>query len=704
MAACGRRDNKTPGQGAVAHSSQTTTIQDALAELDALEKPEGVDAKLWDGLKGALKKALECRAGTCAPPSGDLGKTDHGGPRVAALQRIVSTPPTGDINKVNDFAISDHGDGSYTLSWHYRNLGDYDQNGVVGVSDITPLAMHFGKTYNFELEANTIQAVADGSLNGTVGIEDVTQIAMYFGVECAGYSLRTSPDPPASVAETTELDFLPLDLAQGEGRIAYGADHPLPSHTYIAVVPVDAEGAFGELSNVVLSPNHSPGAALTVDPAEGDAPLTVGLDAGESSDMDGPIAKYEWDWEGDGVWDYDSGTLSYVEHVYETPDFYYPVVRVTDAEGAQDTAEAAVFAGQWRISTVLQDIAGYDTLSTNLEAVNGNPAISLYCAIDTTGPDSYVFVRANDANGAEWGNPVETYPCSNDVAEYNSLIIANGNPAMAFLSGTGDYFGLVYVRANDATGSSWGTPVEVDSIAGLGDTYGDISMAIVNGRPAIAYYRQSHIWYIHAADANGNAWGVPAAVSPDSGRAPCLSIVDGAPAISYQNNDSGLRYIRANNIDGDSWGDAVIVDGSRDAGFWSSMAVVNGNPAIAYYEWGDYHDLKYVRANDPIGNTWKVPVIVDDASVVYKCTSLAVINGYPAICYAEGLPAYLHYVRAADENGESWRAPVVVDENGEDAISACLKVINGHPAISYIAHGLYDSVLRFITKARPRPG
>jgi len=58
------------------------------------------------------------------------------------------------------------------------------------------------------------------------------------------------------------------------------------------------------------------------DPTEGNAPLTVNLDAGDSHDPDGSIAKYEWDWEGDGVWDEDTGAASMAQHVYEAADYY----------------------------------------------------------------------------------------------------------------------------------------------------------------------------------------------------------------------------------------------------------------------------------------------------------------------------------------------------------------------------------------------
>jgi hypothetical protein len=44
---------------------------------------------------------------------------------------------------------------------------------------------------------------------------------------------------------------------------------------------------------------------------------------------------------------------------------------------------------------------------------------------------------------------------------------------------------LVYVRANDSAGASWGKPIAVDSNGWVGQ---DSSIAEVAGRPAIAYY------------------------------------------------------------------------------------------------------------------------------------------------------------------------------------------------------------------------
>ncbi len=73
FAACGQHALHNGGAGgSPVRPTSPTTIQDALAELDALEKPEGVDAKLWEGLKGALRGALECKVLNVGNGNGEL--------------------------------------------------------------------------------------------------------------------------------------------------------------------------------------------------------------------------------------------------------------------------------------------------------------------------------------------------------------------------------------------------------------------------------------------------------------------------------------------------------------------------------------------------------------------------------------------------------------------------------------------------------
>ena len=123
-----------------------------------------------------------------------------------------------------------------------------------------------------------------------------------------------------------------------------------------ARTPVELEfGPGGELWYVDLfggrihrlgysATNQAPQAAVVATPSSGDAPLTVSLDAGGSSDADpGDVLTYAWDTDGDG--ELDDGTERAVATTYDSPGTRSVRVRVTDAAGATDTATAIVRVG-----------------------------------------------------------------------------------------------------------------------------------------------------------------------------------------------------------------------------------------------------------------------------------------------------------------------------------------------------------------------
>jgi len=68
------------------------------------------------------------------------------------------------------------------------------------------------------------------------------------------------------------------------------------------------------------------------------------------------------------------------------------------------------------------------------------------------------------------------------VGRYASLAVVNDRPAIAYCDNTND--DLKFVRANDADGAVWGTPVTPDGVGSVGFY---ASLAVVSGRPAIAY-------------------------------------------------------------------------------------------------------------------------------------------------------------------------------------------------------------------------
>jgi uncharacterized delta-60 repeat protein len=326
---------------------------------------------------------------------------------------------------------------------------------------------------------------------------------------------------------------------------------------------------------------------------------------------------------------------------------------------------------------------------TSAAIVNGKPAIAYYDATD----HDLRYVQATDAAGTTWGTPV-TVSAANS-GKYCSLAVVNGFPAISYYDAANK--DLHYVRADDADGTSWTTPPV--AVHTTGDTGQYTCLRVVGGLPAISYYdaKQKRLEYVRAMDANGTApWG--AAVTVDdpggagAGEYASMTIVDGNPAIScYDNDGNDLVYIRATDATGTGWSAPVIVDnggGLGGNGQYTSLQVVNGNPAISYHDVAN-GDLHYVRATNASGTAWGTPVTVDGSST--DCghfTSLVVVGGVPAISYYDATNKDLHYVTGTDASGTSpWNAPVNVDTTNDVGQYTSLMVLNGVAAISYYEGG-----------------
>jgi uncharacterized delta-60 repeat protein len=318
LIACGQSSNRR--LPSAAFHPAIISLSDALAELDAMQAPEGADPAVFAQLKDSLRTALFARG----------------------VDKLISRPPTGAANAVPDFAITDAGGGTADLTWHYYNLGDYNQDGTVGIADVTPLAMHFGEGW-IAGEENTLPAVVDGSGDGTVNIADVTPIAMNFGVEAARYGVDSS-DTQNGVYSLVQIVPLTDGLDENTARMHFLVNITPTSGLWYCVVPADGPGNPGVSSNQVQAgAAGTPVASIVPDVTSGTVPFTVNFDASGSTD-DGTIVKFEWDWEGDGTYDLDSGAVATASYNYTTPGNYNATVRVTDNDSLQATASVAITA------------------------------------------------------------------------------------------------------------------------------------------------------------------------------------------------------------------------------------------------------------------------------------------------------------------------------------------------------------------------
>jgi PKD repeat protein len=85
--------------------------------------------------------------------------------------------------------------------------------------------------------------------------------------------------------------------------------------------------------------NNPPVATADVQPSNGEVPLAVQM-IGSGYDVDGSIVLYEWDFDGDGTFDWSSTTSGNTSFTYNSVGTYQAIFRVTDDSGNTATAVA----------------------------------------------------------------------------------------------------------------------------------------------------------------------------------------------------------------------------------------------------------------------------------------------------------------------------------------------------------------------------
>ncbi len=239
-------------------------------------------------------------------------------------QRIVSSAPQGSGNAVFNLQAEivdpdDSGGNAPTgvqLSWTARVIGDYDQNGEVGIADITPLGQFFKGSVSYDAaelhdgisywpqgdpfaagSSNWRSAAVDGDGNGEINVADITPIAIHFGERMDGFNIfiRETGETEYSILPNLLDPFRDVSVGlqpAGNNPANYSVQIPWPSSgmAEIAVAGYDTStGGGAALSNsVTVSGDPGPPAGtctadLTVDVQSGQAPLNMSFGLGSSS-------------------------------------------------------------------------------------------------------------------------------------------------------------------------------------------------------------------------------------------------------------------------------------------------------------------------------------------------------------------------------------------------------------------------------------
>ena len=616
---------------------------------------------------------------------------------IAPLAMISADVSTGLPGLELELSASGSSDEDGTIAkfewdWDSDGVFDFDSATVNVVSHVYPVS------------GNYFPAVRVTDNEGGFGTASVTEeIVVNLGpspaltadVTLGGDPLVVTFDASASSDPDGEVTWYEWDWDGNGTRDAQGGN-PSPVHIfydpgiYSTMLRVtDDDGAVSEWSEaLVITVLDAPDAQLSADPLVGDPPLLVSFDASASSD-NGTIEKFEWDFDGDGLYDEDTGNVPLTSHEYTERGVFYARVQVTDNEGLVSTDFVEIRVRLFpTASLVATPLSGPAPLNVSLDASGSEPGSSPILRYDwdydgdgtideSTSPDvnvvQHIYAQAgyytptvtvvDEDDGFDSASQSVTatgwriQKVDSGTGSYNSLVLVNGNPALSY---HGASSGLWYRRALDPLGLEWGSGVNIDNVSGFSGRHS--KLAVVNGNPAIGYYEED--WgpdpqngierakYARATDEDGATWGEPVVVEDSLGdwsSSTALTVAGGNPAMAYIKAGNLVRYCRADNAEGSDWGTPDTVADFGETRIWSlDMEIVNGNPAIAAAQ-------NYYRATDAIGSDWNSAV----GAGTNRFNRLVVIAGEPKL--VAGLPISnsdrftFRFSYSTNANGTSWQ-------------------------------------------------
>lgn len=122
-------------------------------------------------------------------------------------------------------------------------------------------------------------------------------------------------------------------------------------------------------TTVNAAPPGSPTVKASCNISSGVVPLNVTLSATASDPLGKPFILWEWDFDGDGTYDFSNAQSPTIAHIYNRAGIYFPVVRVTTEDN--------------RMSTDAIEIKGTNTLTLSRDIDTINPSLSQVSSITT---------------------------------------------------------------------------------------------------------------------------------------------------------------------------------------------------------------------------------------------------------------------------------------------------------------------------------
>lgn len=506
--------------------------------------------------------------------------------------------------------------------------------------------------------------------------------------------------------------------------------------------------------------NQAPVARLTTSISMGLVPLEVTLDASGSEDPDGRIEQFDWDLDGDGQFEITDGD-SVIQHTYSEAGKFIVSVRVSDNLQWTATATVTITATSEMIVSLINQAVPqlaavpmevidtsvrefsrfeerYPIFSEScdeyfLASIAGFPSIC-YSRQDTDGTSSLFFIGAKDRKGLSWGYPNLVYKSKEKRISTPRMLEVQGTPAIAFAEFGADIRSFNFVRALDGKGKTWAQPVTIELIPQF-RRFNSMTLAIVNGKPAVAYlprnYREwipdtrtsGSVMYEQAADQYGKDWSRASLKICDNADVMSMSTVNGQPAVAFIHRpfepetalgggnylSPRIYYAAASDSDGSfNWNQPTPVSEALayadEIAFDVELRELGGKPAIAWFRSVEESELSNLVPSRPVapafafstGWQWLgTNAIAHHDLTVIEALAFEVISGTPHLAilkrpdagYGSGRDS-LWLQKSSDAQGTIWQPAVLASGKvlATDIGTACTEQImmieaDGHPAI-----------------------
>ena len=467
--------------------------------------------------------------------------------------------------------------------------------------------------------------------------------------------------------------------------------------------------ALGSVS-LIVSSNSRPVASATSDKSVDyldyggfqDAAINYTGIAEDQEDSEEQLS-FAWDFDGDGIYEADTDTLAPGTVQYDTPGSYNVKFRVTDTAGAWDVDTLNIdirinqppvvyISGPERLYLKPDGLTIFNNFSVTAMNPEGEEELTFFFDEDGDGNHEQT---DTDEESASFGVTYERtglYPVRVEVYDsrgavgvaemmvevYNhsptrvetgaldgissSLVGFRSGIAIAYRDGLDDE--LEFMFSHDSSGTNWTEPLV---ISGADFCSGQVSIMTDASENSLL------ITYIDEATGDlrfvvkdtlngGGAWTAPASIDSGSQYGLYNSLVFNEDLFRfgcfYYDEDNGdLLYVQSTNAQGTSWGTPVnVVSNADDTGRYCSGQIVDGNPAVCYYNVSD-QDLEYIRADDANGTSWGAIVdahSVNGEDVGVNCRMTLGRNGFPIIAFNNLTSNRILYIRSNNKTGSSW--------------------------------------------------